>query len=83
MNPGHGKPTNTTTICKRGSCVLQRVNILNNAGDIVIYDNTAGSGTIIADIGALKVSGSLPFDAPFNIGLTIVTTGGGCYYSNL
>ena len=68
--------SNATTVCKYGAGTLQRVNNLNNAGTITIYDNTAGSGTLIAVIDAAKVLGSIEFNVPFNNGLTIVTATG-------
>jgi len=68
--------TNATTICKYGAGSLHRVNVLDNAGIVTIYDNTAASGTIIALIDAAQGSeplGTMEFDCPFSIGLTVVT----------
>lgn len=68
----------TTTICKYGAGTLHSV-IINNPSNnnIIIYDNTAGSGTIIGTIN--PGNGTLPFqlnyDCPFFDGLTIVTAG--------
>ena len=45
------------------------------AGSVIVYDNTVGSGTIIATIDALK-TGTYEYNVPFGIGLTLVTTGG-------
>jgi len=67
--------TNTTTICKYSSGVLQRINITDNSGTLVIYDNTIATGTIIASIDAAKTVGTLEFNAPFSNGLTIVSAG--------
>ena len=39
------------------------------------YENSAGTGTIIADVDAVKVLGTQEFGAPFNNGLTIVNSG--------
>jgi hypothetical protein len=69
--------TNTTTICKYGAGMLTRVIVTDNAGTIKIYDNTAGSGTVLAEIDSAKVLGELDFGISFSTGLTIVTTGGG------
>lgn len=57
---------------KYGAGILQRIVVTDNAGTIVVYDNTTNSGTIIANIDAVKTVGSLDFGAPYNIGLTIV-----------
>ena len=65
--------TNTTTVLKYGSGTLQRVNVLDNAGTITIYDNTSATGALIAVIDAGKVVGSIEFNAPFSNGLTVVT----------
>lgn len=69
--------TNTTTVLKYGAGVLQRIVNTNNAGTVNVYDNTVGSGTLlISPIDAAKALGDLNFNAPFNNGLTVVTTGG-------
>lgn len=69
--------TDATTVCKNSAGVLHRVIVLDNAGNIEIYDNTAGSGTVICSIDSAQGSeplGTLEFNAPFNDGLTIVTS---------
>jgi len=68
--------TNTTTICKYGAGVLQKVNNVDNAGTITVYDNTAASGSVISIIDAAKVLGEMDFNVLFSNGLTIVTAGG-------
>lgn len=68
--------TNTTTICKYGSGVLQRINITDNAGTLVVYDSVTATGTIIASIDAAKTVGTLEFNAPFSNGLTVVSGSG-------
>ncbi len=71
--------SNTTTVCKVGAGSLHRIIIPDNVGDVYIYDNTAGSGTLICDLDTSQGSeplGSVEFSAPFSDGLTIVTTGG-------
>lgn len=65
----------TTTICKYGAGTLHAIINNDNAGSVVVYDNTAGSGTIIASIDLTKVLGTITFNVPFNIGLTLVSTG--------
>lgn len=80
---------NATTTVKSGAGVLRSITInnANTGGDIVIYDNTAGSGTKIASIqigtpsgGLLSTTGlnnpvNIPYVAEFSTGLTIVTSG--------
>jgi hypothetical protein len=41
-----------------------------------MYNNILSSGTIITIIDPSKTSGTIEFDAPFNNGLTIVSTTG-------
>ncbi len=70
--------TSTTTTVKSGAGVLHIVNV-NTLGTIAstvtVYDNTAGSGTKIATINSLSLSGPFQYDIAFSTGLTIVTTG--------
>jgi len=70
--------TSTTTAVKSGSGVLHSISI-NTLGSVAslvtVYDNTSGSGTKIATINSLTLSGSFIYDITFNTGLTIVTTG--------
>jgi len=63
---------NATTVCKYGAGTLQRIINVDNAGNIAVYDNTAGSGTLIAQIDTAKALGTLDFNVPFSNGLTIV-----------
>jgi len=70
--------TATTTILKYGAGTLHKIvvnNPTNNA--ITVYDNTAGSGAIIAIInpGASAVPVVLSYDCDFSTGLCIVTAG--------
>ena len=67
----------STTVLKYGAGDLHGIVNNDNSGSVIIYDNTAGSGTIIASIDLAKVLGTLTFDAPFSTGLTVVTTGSG------
>lgn len=68
--------TNTTTILKYDAGTLQSIINNDNAGTVTIYDNTAATGTQIAVVDAAKALGTLNFNAPFSVGLTIVTAGG-------
>lgn len=66
-----------THILKYGAGVLQRIMFNNTSGtSITIYDNTAGSGTVIGIITtASGAIGPWPYNAPFSNGLTLVTVG--------
>lgn len=66
----------TTTAIKSGQGVLHSV-VVNGgtAGTIIIYDNTAGSGTIIASFDSTNALATYVFDVQFSTGLTIVTGG--------
>ena len=64
----------TTTTVKTGVGVLHSIVLGETAaGAITIYDNTAGSGTIIGVLKASVVEGTYLFDTAFTTGLTIVT----------
>lgn len=70
--------TSTTTTVKSGAGVLHLVNINADgtvASTVTVYDNTTGSGTKIATINSLALSGAFVYDVAFTTGLTIVTTG--------
>lgn len=70
--------TATTTTVKSGAGVIHGVTINTKgtvASTVTIYDNTAGSGSKIAIIDSLNLSGAFFYDAAFATGLTIVTTG--------
>lgn len=70
-----------TTVVKAGAGQLFCINLQNMAAASVmtVYDNTAGSGTVIATYtqgaAALVSPVSLFYDLKFSTGLTIVTTG--------
>lgn len=80
---------NATTTVKSGAGVLHTLTINNNStgGTVTVYDNTAGSGTVIMTLqvgspsgGLLSTSGtpgpvSLRLDIAFATGLTVVTAG--------
>lgn len=64
----------TTTVVKSGAGVLGKITLTETAaGTITIYDNTAGSGTVIAVLKAAIAEGTYVFDRGFTNGLTIVT----------
>lgn len=68
--------TATTTVCKTGSGQLKRITITETAAAaITVYDNTAGSGTILAALKASIAEQTYELQIPFNIGLTVVTAG--------
>lgn len=67
--------TATTTVLKTGAGNLDSITIGETAaGAITVYDNTAGSGTVIAVLKASIAEQTFDFKgAPFATGLTIVT----------
>ena len=67
--------TNTTTTLKSGAGFLRRI-IKSGAGQVTIYDNTAGSGTTIQAFSSTAVQNTIVYDIPFTTGLTIVTSSG-------
>lgn len=69
--------TNTTTILKRTPGNLHRIaiNEFQSSNTAIVYDNTAGSGAIIARI-ETSVEGTFEYQTEFLIGLTVVTAGG-------
>lgn len=70
--------TSTTTVVKASAGVLKRV-VINSKGTVAslttIYNNTSASGAKIGTIDSLNLSGVFEYDAAFDTGLTIVTTG--------
>ena len=66
--------TATTTVVKSGAGHLARIVVGETAaGAITIYDNTAGSGTILGVLKASVVEGDYEYNVAFSTGLTIVT----------
>lgn len=70
---------NGTNVIKLGPTTLQRI-ILNTAGSnnnaLTIYDNTAGSGTVVGVLtNALGTIGAVDYDLDLVNGLTIVGSG--------
>lgn len=71
--------TNTTTVVKSGPGILHTVvvNLIGTApATLVLWDNTAASGTQIANITLNANDTFFLYDIGFNIGLTAVTTSG-------
>lgn len=70
--------TSTTTVVKSGTGALHTITV-NGLGTVasstIVYDNTAGSGTVIAVINTLAGQESYVYDVTFATGLTLVTTG--------
>jgi len=69
---------NTTRVVKTGPGILKAIvgNLLQGASVVNVYDNTAGSGTLIATIQSANTTPvSLNYNVAFTTGLTIVTTG--------
>ncbi len=70
--------TGTTTI-KSGAGIFRRLVINTKGGSsntFTIYDNTAGSGTVIATVDTVNSTGSLEYGLAFSTGLTIVSASG-------
>jgi hypothetical protein len=67
--------TATTTTVKSGSGFFKSM-IVNGGttGTIIIYDNTAGSGTVIASFDTTNYQNQYLFEAAFSTGLTVVTS---------
>lgn len=68
--------TKTTTVVKASAGTLARliVNKLGSADTIALYDNTAGSGTLVGTFTSPGV-GSYTIDALMGTGITVVTGG--------
>ena len=68
--------TATTTTVLSGSGVLHSIVITDSvASAITVYDNTAGSGTVIALFAASTLEGTFLFDVAVGTGITVVTVG--------
>lgn len=66
----------TTTTVKSGRGYLHGIILgATAAGAITIYDNTAGSGTIIGVLKASIGEQTFMYNCQFGVGLTIVTAG--------
>lgn len=68
-----------TTVVKTGAGTLHSL-LVNDPGlastTATLYDNTSGSGTVIAVVDTAKASSLFMYNISFTTGLTIVTTGG-------
>ena len=51
------------------------VNSVGATSSVVIYDNIAASGTILATINTISAYGNFPYNGLFHTGLTVVVTG--------
>ena len=71
--------TNTTTTVKSGAGVLHSITINTRgpASNVTVYDNTAGSGTVLAVIDTTLSTTAFLFDISFSTGCTLVTAGTG------
>jgi hypothetical protein len=68
--------TADTTVVKTGRGILHTITIGETAaGAITVYDNTAGSGTVLWAAKASIAEQTFTFDLCFDTGLTIVTAG--------
>lgn len=68
--------TNTTTKVNEGPTFLHSITITETVTNtLIVYDNTAGSGTIVASMKNDIVEGTYVFDVMCKTGLTIVTGG--------
>jgi hypothetical protein len=80
IEPWLSKPisTSTTTLVKGDNAVLGSV-VINAKGTVAstvtIYDALTATGTPIATIDSLNLSGNFDFNVALSIGLTVVTTG--------
>jgi hypothetical protein len=77
---GHGYKNitaNGTTVVKSGPGILHgiTVNKLGSASTLQIFDNTAGSGTLIGTLNTAVAQASLIYDVAFSVGLCVVLAG--------
>lgn len=69
--------TAATTTIKSGAGMLHTITVNTTAnGSLIVYDNTAGSGTIIATVTSINntACSTLIYDIQFNTGLTVVSS---------
>lgn len=67
--------TATTTTVKTGAGLLHSIVVTGGtAGTIIVYNNTAASGTVIASFSSTNALESYLFDCSFSTGLTIITS---------
>ena len=66
--------TATTTTIKTGAGRIRQIRVVGGTlGNVTVYDNTAGSGTVLVPTVSPDKGQVLLEDAKFNTGLTIVT----------
>lgn len=66
--------TATTTTIKSGAGVLHTITVNGGtAGTVIVYDNTAASGTIIASFDSTNALATYMLNVAFGTGLTIIT----------
>lgn len=68
-------PATVTPKASSGVLHTVTVNSAVAAGTLTIFDNTTGTGTIIASVSIATFQGTLIFDAVFSTGLTYVVVG--------
>ena len=74
-NNGTYISTATTTVVKTGAGLLHTITVTGGtAGTIVVYDNTAASGTILASFASTNALATYTFNVSFSVGLTVVTS---------
>lgn len=68
--------TATTTLIKTGQGIFGGVEVLGGTtGTIKVYDNTSGSGKLLADFDTTNtINPTYAQNAGFSIGLTVVTS---------
>lgn len=66
---------NGTTTIKSGAGFLRRI-VKNAGGNVTIYNSTTGSGAVIHALTGTNPQGTITYDVPFTIGLTVVTASG-------
>lgn len=67
--------TATTTVVKTGAGLLHTITVEGGTtGTIIVYDNTAASGTIIASFSTTNAMATYTFDVSFATGCTVVTS---------
>lgn len=67
--------TASTNTIKTGAGFLHTIVVQGGtAGTIIVYDNTAASGTIITSFDSTNALATYTFDCTFSVGLTVVTS---------
>lgn len=67
--------TATTTVVKTGAGILHAITVEGGtAGTIIVYDNTAATGTILASFSSTNALQTYVFDVTFATGLTVITS---------